>query len=503
MSTNLPNDSKKTPTIDHYTEKNKSTDDRKTLLDWLNYMQGIHVSAIDMGLSRVLPVAEYLNLVNSAKDSQVFTVAGTNGKGSTTAVIAEICKQAGYKTALYQSPHLLKFNERVKIDGRAVDDETLIHAFEQVERARLACDLSLSFFEMTTLASMLIFAQANCEVWVLEVGLGGRLDVVNIIDPDVAVITNIGIDHVDWLGDDREKIGYEKAGILRKGIPLIYGEGGSKVSGDNEDKIDGEIDSETNHSNSTAIPKSVQARIEELGVTCYQMGRDFSYLASVVPAIITMVVVYIFLAKNTYKKLEAIMMNMQLEFQRLSKIKNPQLRSIDNAIEILKSGYPLGKWQFFIRQQLDAQIGVVYYTNNQVKQALPYLKNAFLRHWVARGMLGAYYFKKKDYDNMIKIFNEAIKTNKKVGLLYNMYAWCLVQINQKDKAIEILTQGVKILPNDKNLNTSLINLQNNKKIKLTIYGDEWYQFRLEKHPQEVMAQKPMFKTSKKQRIKRQ
>ncbi|PID35925.1 MAG: hypothetical protein CR966_02045 [Pseudomonadales bacterium] len=264
------------PTIDHYTEENKSTDNRKTLLDWLNYMQGIHVSAIDMGLSRVLPVAEYLNLINSAKDSQVFTVAGTNGKGSTTAVIAEICKQAGYKTALYQSPHLLKFNERVKIDGTAVDDDILINAFEQVEQARLACGLSLSFFEMTTLASMLIFAQANCEVWVLEVGLGGRLDVVNIIAPDVAVITNIGIDHVDWLGDDREKIGYEKAGILRKGIPLIYGES----EGENRSENESANNSETDEKISSAMPKSVQARIEELGVDCYQMGRDFSYLAS-------------------------------------------------------------------------------------------------------------------------------------------------------------------------------------------------------------------------------
>ena len=228
----------------------------------------------------------------------------------------------------------------------------------------------------------------------------------------------------------------------------------------------------------------------------------FSALAGIIPALITFLAVYITLARKTFRKFETLMMNMQLEFQRLGKIKNPQLRSIDRAVEILKSGYPLGKWQFFIKPQIDAQIGVIYYTNNQTQKALPYLKNAFLRHWVARGMLGAYYFKKKDYDNMEKVFDEAIKVNKKVALLYNVYAWCLTQINKKDKAISVLKKGIMILPNDKNLNASLTNLQNDKKIKLNVYGDEWYQFRLEKHPQEIMAQKPMFKASKKQRIKR-
>ena len=223
-----------------------------SLTEWLDYMQQIHVSAIDMGLSRVLPVAEKLGLLKSAKeDAYVFTVAGTNGKGSTTAVISQMCTAAGYKTALYQSPHLSQFNERIRINGEMASDDTLIAAFVQVERARLACDLTLSFFEMTTLAALLIFAQADCDVWVLEVGLGGRLDVVNIIDPDLAVITNIGIDHVDWLGDNIEDIGAEKAGILRDGIPLIYG--------------------------SEQMPASVQARIAAHKVACYQAGRDFAY----------------------------------------------------------------------------------------------------------------------------------------------------------------------------------------------------------------------------------
>ena len=227
-------------------------DNQATLTEWLNYMQQIHVSAIDMGLSRVLPVAEALGVVQSAKDdAYVFTVAGTNGKGSTTAVIAQMCQAAGYKTALYQSPHLSAFNERVRVNGEMVSDETLIAAFSKVEQARLQCDLTLSFFEMTTLAALLIFAEADCDVWVLEVGLGGRLDVVNIIDPDMAVITNIAIDHVDWLGDNVEAIGAEKAGILRDGISVIYG--------------------------ATEMPNSVQQAIDKHQAICYQVSKDFSY----------------------------------------------------------------------------------------------------------------------------------------------------------------------------------------------------------------------------------
>lgn len=220
-----------------------------SLDEWLTYMYGIHVSAIDLGLSRVKPVFDAL-AINKA-DTFIFTVAGTNGKGSTTATIATICQTAGYKTALYQSPHLLVFNERIKINNQCVDDTTLIQAFNRVETARLGCNVTLSFFEMTTLAALLIFAEAKCDVWVLEIGLGGRLDVVNIIDPDLAVITNIGIDHTDWLGDTREQIGVEKAGILRPGITLIYGE--------------------------ADMPATIPPLITQHQATLLQYGRDFSY----------------------------------------------------------------------------------------------------------------------------------------------------------------------------------------------------------------------------------
>ena len=190
------------------------------LTTWLSYWGNIHVSAIDLGLERVMPVAKRLGILTP--DSTVFTVAGTNGKGSTTSTIAAILQAQGYRVALYQSPHIYRFNERISINGHVIADADLIAAFVAVEHARLACGLTLSFFEATTLAAFYYFKQHCCDVWVLEIGLGGRLDVVNIIDADVAVITNIGFDHVDWLGDTIEKIAFEKAGIIRPNIPVIF-----------------------------------------------------------------------------------------------------------------------------------------------------------------------------------------------------------------------------------------------------------------------------------------
>lgn len=191
-----------------------------SLSSWLDYWAKIHVTAIDLGLERVLPVARALNVLQPR--AKVFTVSGTNGKGSTTTTLASILKAAGYHVGLYQSPHIYRFNERVRLNGAEVSDALLIEAFVAVEQARQQCQLSLSFFEATTLAALYIFEQQGCDVWVLEVGLGGRLDVVNVIDPDVAVVTNIGVDHVEWLGNSIEKIAHEKAGIIRPHIPVIF-----------------------------------------------------------------------------------------------------------------------------------------------------------------------------------------------------------------------------------------------------------------------------------------
>ncbi len=221
-----------------------------SLQTWLDYWSHVHVTGIDLGLERVIPVAEQLGVMNP--NAKVLTVAGTNGKGSTTTTLAAILNAQGFNVGLYQSPHIYRFNERVKLAGQEVDDKTLIDAFIQVDQARRICDLSLSFFEATTLAAFVIFKQKQCDVWVLEVGLGGRLDVVNVIAPDVAIITNIGLDHTDWLGDTIEKIAFEKAGIIRPNIPVIFG-------GIQE------------------LPQAIQNKANECSATLYAVNRDYFY----------------------------------------------------------------------------------------------------------------------------------------------------------------------------------------------------------------------------------
>jgi dihydrofolate synthase/folylpolyglutamate synthase len=192
----------------------------RALEDWLAWLEGQHPRAIDLGLERVGVVAERLG-VRSLR-CPVITVGGTNGKGSTVASLVGICRAAGLRVGSYTSPHILHFNERVAIDGHAVDDATLVRAFECVQVAR--GEVSLTYFEFTTLAAFFIFREAGLDVAILEVGLGGRLDAVNLVDADVAVVTSIGIDHTEYLGDTRELIAVEKAGIFRAGRPAICGD---------------------------------------------------------------------------------------------------------------------------------------------------------------------------------------------------------------------------------------------------------------------------------------
>ena len=183
-------------------------------------MEGIHPREIDLGLSRISEVAKRLN-INPAKH-KVITVAGTNGKGSCVATLERILVDSGCTVGTYTSPHIRCYNERIKLNGANASDQVICDAFAEIDQARQ--EITLTYFEYGTLAAMLIFQQLNIQYWVLEVGLGGRLDAVNIIDPDIAVITSIDIDHTDWLGDTRELIAIEKAGILRKGIPVVCAE---------------------------------------------------------------------------------------------------------------------------------------------------------------------------------------------------------------------------------------------------------------------------------------
>ena len=200
---------------------------------------------MELGLERARKVAGKLGIERPAPF--VFTIAGTNGKGSTAAAVDAILLNSGLRTASYMSPHVHRFNERIRVDGADCDDALICAALADVEQARGG--ISLSYFEFATLAALRIFAQSNLDAVILEVGLGGRLDAVNIVDADIALITNIELDHQAWLGDTREAIGAEKAGILRPAAPLVYGE--------------------------EQPPASILRRAEELGVRVFRRERDY------------------------------------------------------------------------------------------------------------------------------------------------------------------------------------------------------------------------------------
>ncbi|MBW8367705.1 MAG: bifunctional tetrahydrofolate synthase/dihydrofolate synthase [Arenimonas sp.] len=193
---------------------------KRDLGQWLDYQQTLHPRDIALGLERVAAVSRQLGL--GRPGGCVITVAGTNGKGSTVAFIEAIARAAGLRVGAFTSPHLLRYNERIRIDGRDVSDQALVAAFERIETAR--GDIALTYFEFGTLAALIVLEDSGLDLAILEVGMGGRLDSTNIVDPDVAVITTVDLDHQAFLGNDREAIGAEKAGILRAGKPCVLAE---------------------------------------------------------------------------------------------------------------------------------------------------------------------------------------------------------------------------------------------------------------------------------------
>jgi len=218
----------------------------KTLQEWLDWCEQLHPVAIDMGLDRVKNVADRMAL---RFDCPVITVAGTNGKGSTCAMLEAVLLQAGYRTGVYTSPHLVHFEERCRLHGESASAEVFAQAFAAVEAVR--GDISLTYFEFSTLAILHLMAHAHLDVAILEVGLGGRLDAVNIIDADCAVITSIDLDHMAILGNDRERIGFEKAGIMRAGRPVIVSD--------------------------PVPPESVIDHAAGIGAELWLFGRDFNF----------------------------------------------------------------------------------------------------------------------------------------------------------------------------------------------------------------------------------
>ena len=224
----------------------------KYLNDWLRHLEGLHPkgqAGIELGLDRIHRVKEALG---QTQHCPVIMVGGTNGKGSTCAYLANIFDRAGYKVGCYTSPHLLAYNERVSLNGVPVSDEALCAAFVRVEAARLrAGQLALTYFEFGTLAAWEVFSAAGVEVAVLEVGLGGRLDAVNAYEPDISIVTTVALDHTEWLGPDRESIGFEKAGIFRKGKPALCAD--------------------------PAPPRSLLDHASAIGAELHLIGRDFGF----------------------------------------------------------------------------------------------------------------------------------------------------------------------------------------------------------------------------------
>jgi dihydrofolate synthase/folylpolyglutamate synthase len=234
------------------TQGASAPNEQADLATWLDYLESIHTKPIDMGLDRVQLVRQRLNLV---LNSLVFTVAGTNGKGSTCAMLESILTQAGYQVGMYTSPHLVRFTERCRLSGQEVAELELVQAFCVVEQARQGrhgeSAVSLTYFEFSTLAIVWLFSRKNLDAVILEVGLGGRLDAVNVFDADCAICTSVDLDHMDFLGPDRETIGREKAGIFRAGKPAIVSD--------------------------PAPPQSVVHHAQQLGADLWLFGRDFNY----------------------------------------------------------------------------------------------------------------------------------------------------------------------------------------------------------------------------------
>lgn len=224
------------------------------LAQWLEWMESNHPTEIDLGLARVGQVYQRMQL--DLSNSSIISIAGTNGKGSTTAFLESIYAAQGYTTLAYTSPHMVHYNERVRVDGSDVSDALLIEAFQSIDKAMGEGEqhITLSYFEIGTLAAFYLVAKLQPQVALLEVGLGGRLDAVNVVDADLAVITTLAVDHIDWLGDDIEQIGREKAGIARANKPLICGE--------------------------LNPPKSIALCSQEQNVVLYQVNQDFQHRVS-------------------------------------------------------------------------------------------------------------------------------------------------------------------------------------------------------------------------------
>lgn len=278
--------------------------------EWLALLEQRHPKEIDLGLERIAAVAQRATIGKPAP--RVVTVAGTNGKGSCVATLASILRAAGLRVGVYTSPHLIRYNERIVLPDGAASDQSICDSFARIEQARDG--ISLTYFEFGTLAAFDLMARAHCDVAVLEVGLGGRLDAVNLVDADIAVITAIDLDHQDWLGDSRDRIGVEKAGIARPGRPLLVAD--------------------------PEPPAAMLARLQEVGAHVWRLGQDFGLeqeggLVAKTPISLSPAIKYLDV------RLRGIETNSADDTSRSLRLKNPPVLPLPSVLCALQAAWLL------------------------------------------------------------------------------------------------------------------------------------------------------------------
>ncbi len=322
-----------------------------SLDDWLSYLESIHPANIEMGLARVNQVATQLNLLNFP--SKIILIAGTNGKGTTARFLESLLLNQGFNVGTYSSPHLFKFNERVRINALQLDDQPHIDAFSFLEAGR--GDIALTYFEYTTLAALEIFKRRQVDYILMEVGLGGRLDATNIVSPIASVITTIDLDHKDYLGDTRELVGYEKAGIFRTNIPAIVGDLNIPVS----------VINHGNKINANMVLSKLDFRFNTLdhGYTWEYKNYSFKYDEPAIPAqnvataLTTLAVLDLL---PDYKDITKILKNLKVE-GRFQQLKQSPLIYVDVAHNPESAAYLAKKLQSFKNKgfKIHALIGML------------------------------------------------------------------------------------------------------------------------------------------------
>jgi dihydrofolate synthase/folylpolyglutamate synthase len=329
---------------------NKNT----SLSDWLTYIEQAHTKEIDMGLSRTKDLVNRLN-IDFTKQC-VVTVAGTNGKGTTCALIEQVCLSAGLTVGVYSSPHLVSFCERIRLNGEQISEDNLCDIFSAIDTSRnspVSSPIELTYFEFATLAALKAFSDQKLDVIILEVGLGGRLDAVNVIDADVAVVTSIGLDHQDWLGDTKEKIAFEKAGIFRANKAAIIGEENPQQS-----MLD-----HANAIGATLVCRGTDFTFDETSNLVSIQGHEFSTEKAKIPK---QNVATALAAVNALSK--CLMLNKSISLGNRLVDGNPFITSTNTIQQIIDNTQVMGRHHILRQKEEGTHCAVILDVAHAVKQ---------------------------------------------------------------------------------------------------------------------------------------